>query len=171
MIVQRTGRTMAELSSSEAVRVWQRLRARFGDPELVTRDGRRRRAKLGGEPYSPGRDPHGLGAVFDDLAGAQGWTAALAQGSILAAWPKVVGPENAQHSTPESVIDGTLFVRCATTGWAQQLRFLRGQLLARIQDEFPDAGVTQITVRGPDAPSVARGRWRVQGRGPRDTWG
>jgi predicted nucleic acid-binding Zn ribbon protein len=34
-----------------------------------------------------------------------------------------------------------------------------------------DGTVEVIEVRGPQAPSWSRGRWRVKGRGPRDTYG
>jgi predicted nucleic acid-binding Zn ribbon protein len=77
----------------------------------------------------------------------------------------------ADHAVPESFEDGLLRIRCSSTTWATQLRFMSRELLARLHEVLGPEAVTRIEVRGPTAPSWSHGRRRVPGRGPRDTYG
>lgn len=164
---------MAERGETEAERVWMRIRARFGDPSITTRDGRRRarRDPESSQPFAPGRDPLGVDSVLDRFVRDVGWTAELAQGAVLAEWPRIVGPENAARTEPVGIEDGTLVVRCVSTAWAQQMRLLRANIVTMLRESFPDSKVESIRFVGPDVPSFARGPRSVRGRGPRDTWG
>jgi predicted nucleic acid-binding Zn ribbon protein len=67
--------------------------------------------------------------------------------------------------------DGVLVVRTDSTAWATQVRLCTPVLLARLAEEYAEARVDRVSVRGPDAPSWGRGPRRVPGRGPRDTYG
>lgn len=158
---------------TEAERVWMRLRARFGDPSITTRDGRRRsrRDPEASQPFGKGRDPLGIDDVLDRFVRDAGWTGVLAQGAVLAEWERIVGPENATRTQPVAIEDGQLVVRCQSTAWAQQMRLLRTDITTRLMATFPEAGVTGIRFLGPDVPSFSRGPRSVRGRGPRDTWG
>ena len=51
------------------------------------------------------------------------------------------------------------------------LGLMRTDLLTRILDRYPGAGVEMIRFQGPDAPTWKRGPRSVPGRGPRDTYG
>ena len=164
---------MRELAATEAERVWLRLRAKLGDPEVVSRDGRRRarRDPEASVPFGKGRDPRALGDVLGGFADDQGWTSTLARADVMVHWPELVGADNAEKTQPESFVDGVLTVRCASTAWTQQMRILRAETTTRILQRFPDCGLTQLRFIGPDLPSFQRGRRSVPGRGPRDTWG
>ncbi|MFC7431716.1 MULTISPECIES: DUF721 domain-containing protein [unclassified Agrococcus] len=156
----------------EPERVWMRIRARFGDPAITTKDGRTRaRRAIGSEPFTAGRDPVGLGGVLDRMVADAGWQGEMAQGGVLAEWPRIVGAENAERTTPEGIEDGLLVVRCVSTAWAQQMRLMRADITSRILTTFPDAGVVGIRFVGPEQPTFLRGPRVVRGRGPRDTWG
>lgn len=164
---------MRELAPTEPERVWLRMKAKFGHPDFVSRDGRRRSKRDPGAsvPFGKGRDPRGLGDVLAGFTEERGWTTTLAQADVMAHWPELVGEENADRTEPVAFEDGVLTVRCASTAWTQQMRILRAETTTRILARFPDSGLTQVRFIGPDLPSFNRGRRSVPGRGPRDTWG
>ncbi|MFT4285848.1 MAG: DciA family protein [Protaetiibacter sp.] len=166
--------TGAERREPEHIAVYRRVRRVFGDPESRSADARRRDRASREEttvPYGTGRDPRGLDAVLDSLTSAMGWQSPLAKSELLVAWPELVGVEVAAHADPVSVEDGLLTVRCDSTAWAQQLRSMRTNVLARIAERHPAAGIESIRFLGPDAPSWKRGPRAIPGRGPRDTYG
>ncbi|MFZ4894316.1 DUF721 domain-containing protein [Plantibacter sp. Mn2098] len=161
-------------SAELAVSVYGRFKDLFGG-ERVGRD-RARREKAAARtvdsvPYGPGRDPKGLGDVFENLTTRLGWDSPLAQHDLLANWAVVSGDENAQHSEPLSIADGVLVVQCDSTAWATQLRHMRHDILVQISERYPQAGVESIRFQGPGAPSWKKGPRSIPGRGPRDTYG
>ncbi|GIF08823.1 hypothetical protein Asi03nite_63610 [Actinoplanes siamensis] len=145
----------------------------------AARQPRRRGGAGGGEKrlrgYSgPGpdpRDPQLFGAVLQRLMKARGWERPTAEATVLGSWEKVVGPDVAAHSRPVKLDAGVLTVEAESTAWATQLRMLTGQLLKQIAGEVGHNVVTRLNIHGPAAPSWSRGPRRVQGRGPRDTYG
>ncbi|ROP63497.1 putative nucleic acid-binding Zn ribbon protein [Curtobacterium sp. PhB130] len=159
---------------TEPSRVYQHLKAVFGDPTKRGVDARRRRAKeidADTVPYGRGREPKGLGDIVGSLAAELGWTEPLARSELFVDWPSVVGDELAKHSQPVTIEDGALVIRCDSTAWATQLRLMRASVTTTIAERHPEAGVESIRVSGPDAPTWKRGLRTVQGRGPRDTYG
>jgi predicted nucleic acid-binding Zn ribbon protein len=157
----------------ESARVYLRLKRLFGGAATRrTRRDRRRDPDGGGSmPFTPGREPRGLGQVMDSLTAELGWTSPLAQSELIASWPELVGEGTAEHSSPAGIEEGVLTVRCESTAWATQLRLMRAELFTRIAERFPDAGIETIRFQGPDVPSWKRGPRSIPGRGPRDTYG
>lgn len=162
-----------QLPATEPERVWLRLKTVMGNPEVVTRDGRRRSRRDPGAsvPFGVGRDPKPLGDVLGGFTDDRGWTGPLAKASVMAHWGEIVGDENASRTEPIGFEDGVLTVRCASTAWTQQMLILRAEATTRILERFPDCGLTALRFIGPSVPSFQRGRRSVPGRGPRDTWG
>jgi predicted nucleic acid-binding Zn ribbon protein len=128
--------------------------------------GRKRRAPL----RDPG-EPMKFGAAIQKLVNERGWEETTANAGVLANWAAVVGEEIAQHCQPVSLVDGELVVVAESTAWATQLRMLSKTLLARVRDHAGEGVATKVVVRGPTQPDWRRGPRRVQGRGPRDTYG
>jgi predicted nucleic acid-binding Zn ribbon protein len=128
-------------------------------------------------PESSGRrerqdDPQALTSAISGLISEQGWELAAATGALFGHWAQIVGPELANHTKPETLIDGELTVTADSTAWATQLRLLAGQLVHRLNVELGDGAVRRVKVRGPASAQRRRGEWRVRGgRGPRDTYG
>ncbi|GAA1957419.1 DUF721 domain-containing protein [Agromyces allii] len=160
-------------AESESLRVYQHFREVFGGQPRTggARLRRKVRERSGSEPFTPGRDPKPLGDAIDGLTSQLGWSAPLSQHELLASWSSLVGDEIAAHSEPIGIEHGVLQVRCESTAWATQLRILRADLVTRILDGFPEAGVESIRFQGPDAPTWKRGPRSIPGRGPRDTYG
>ena len=120
---------------------------------------------------TPG-DPTLISNVLNNLIQERDWNSGLAEGTLFATWPQVVGPEIALHTTPLSMLDGRLLVQCSSTAWATQLNLVGPSLLETIRSSAPGALVDSLEFIGPTAPSWKRGlRTISNGRGPRDTYG
>jgi len=117
------------------------------------------------------RDPQPLGRAVRDLAKKRGWSAHVAEGTVLGHWPAVVGQHIADHTTPIGLSDGVLSVAAESTAWATQLRMVQAQLLAKIAAAVGNGVVTSLKITGPAAPSWRKGPRHIAGRGPRDTYG
>lgn len=148
------------------------LRLRGLEPSARAKRRRRRRTDDDeNQPFTAGRDPHGVGELIADLAEQAGWGPQLAREDLVRQWREVAGDETAQHAEPVALGDGTLTVQCDSTAWAKNLHLMRAPILTEIVNRFPDAGVHSIRFVGPDVPSWKWGPRAVPGRGPRDTYG
>ncbi|MFT4295274.1 MAG: DciA family protein [Micropruina sp.] len=129
-------------------------------------------AKPSRQPKRNAGDPQPLGEAMDELIASRGWSTQVSLHHLLGRWADLVGPVNAEHSTPEGFDNTVLTVRTDSTAWATNLRMLAPTVVARLNDQLGDGTVTRIVVKGPDAPSWKHGRRSVRdGRGPRDTYG
>ena len=117
------------------------------------------------------RDPMLFGAAIARLVAERGWQDTSSAAGVLANWAQVVGPEIADHCQPTSLVDGELVIVAESSAWATQLRLLTKSLQVRICQHAGAGIVTKVVVRGPVQPDWRRGPRRVQGRGPRDTYG
>jgi len=117
------------------------------------------------------RDPQTLDTNLGRLVAEQGWGTELRVHGVFSRWAAIVGDEVAAHAQPEAFADGRLAVRTDSTAWATQMKLLAPDLVRRLNDVLGDGTVEIVDVRGPQAPKWARGRYRVKGRGPRDTYG
>ena len=94
--------------------------------------------KIEERTQTPG-DPTLISNVLNDLIAQRDWNSGLAEGTLFATWPQVVGPEIAEHTTPLSLLDGRLLVQCSSTAWATQLNLVGPSLLERIRSCAPGA--------------------------------
>jgi predicted nucleic acid-binding Zn ribbon protein len=169
---------LAELRGPDLVRAalaQARASARAKGLAPGAKPSRRRRAaddRSGSGPDA--RDPLLVGAAIRRLVAERGWEDTTTAAGVIANWDKLVGPEIADHSQPESLVDGVLVLVAESTAWATQLRLLTRTMQALLRDRVGDGVVTSIVVRGPAQPDWRKGPRRVQGpgaRGPRDTYG
>ena len=117
------------------------------------------------------RDPSLLGDQLDRLLDERGWQADVTVGGVIGRWADIVGPDIATHVAPVA-FDGTILaVKADSTAWATQMRLLTSMVLGRIEAEVGAGIVTELVVHGPAAPSWVKGKLRVKGQGPRDTYG
>jgi len=154
--------------------VVNRLRAAAGRRGLRpgVRPVRRKPKDVVPTQFSDGRDPVSLGEIAERIMAERGWDEPLRAGGVLGNWEKIVGPQVSENCVPESLNDdGVLVVRARTTAWATQMKLLTPKLLRRIEDEVGAEVVVEVRVLGPAGPSWGRGKRRVKGRGPRDTYG
>ncbi|MFM6963220.1 MAG: DUF721 domain-containing protein [Micrococcales bacterium] len=139
----------------------------------LSRDAKRIREKEKNpsKPFDKGRDPITAASSIDAIFEKYRWQGKLAEADLFNRWSELVGDVNAENSKPETLVDGTLTVRCRTTAWATQLRLMQAEILDRVIDGYPKLGVETLKFLGPDAPSWKKGPRSVPGRGPRDTYG
>lgn len=135
-----------------------------------TRPGGRKKSAHPNVTHGKGRDPAEVTTTVDRLVAMMGWRGRITISSVLARWEEIVGADIATHCQPEKFLDGELTVRADSTTWATQLRYLLPQIERRLAQEVGEGMVTAIHIQGPTSRKMT-GKWRVQGRGPRDTWG
>jgi predicted nucleic acid-binding Zn ribbon protein len=140
----------------------------------LSRDAKRiieKKKKGGTRPFDKGREPSSASSTLDALINDFKWTGEIGEAELFNSWSKIVGEDTAAKSTPETLIDGILTVRCSSTAWATQLRLMRETILEKLKADYPSLPVTEIKLLGPAGPSFKRGPRSVPGRGPRDTYG
>lgn len=140
-------------------------RARGTAPRSALRPVKRQRVS------GDARDPMRFGQAIQKLVSERGWEDTTVRADVLANWEKVVGPEIADHCRPQSLDDGELVLIAESTAWATQIRLLTKTLMARVREHAGEGVVTKVVVRGPAQPDWRKGKLRVAGRGPRDTYG
>ena len=117
------------------------------------------------------RDPQTMDETLGRFVSEQGWETELRVHGVFSRWEAIVGHDVGQHVTPESFADGRLVVRTDSTAWATQMKLLAPDVICRLNEVLGGDTVRVIDVEGPRGPSWKRGRLRVKGRGPRDTYG
>lgn len=121
------------------------------------------------------RDPQSVEAVLQRWVRDHGLEQQVAEGGLAARWAEIVGPQVAEHVTPDGVrstpAGRELVLRADSTAWATQVKLLLPQLSARLEEALGPGVVDRITVVGPAPPRRSPGPRRVPGPGPRDTYG
>lgn len=136
------------------------------------RTGGKRRVRAA-KPSRPQRDdPSPLADLLGQVVHEQGWEDQLAATRVFTDWPRIVGPEVAQHSEVIAFEDGVVEIKAASTAWSTELKFLAPRIVAKLNAELGEGSVRRIQVSGPRAPSWKKGPRSIRGaRGPRDTYG
>ena len=154
------------MTTPEARNVYHRLRQRFGGYAPPRKKGPQE-----SEPFGSFRDPGSMSDALSELSQSMGWSEGLARAELAEHWSDIVGDDIALHAVPVGFRDSVLEVQCDSSAWATQLRLMRKSLLEALAEKFPDAGVADISLKVPGAPSWKHGSRSVPGRGPRDTYG
>lgn len=138
---------------------------------LRRRKGPRLTPRISSSAHPDDRDPQTLDSTLGRFVTEQGWQTELRVHGVFTRWPAIVGKDVAEHVTPESYADGRLVVRTDSTAWATQMKLLAATVVRRLNEELGDGTIEVIDVLGPHVPNWTSGRFRVKGRGPRDTYG
>lgn len=120
---------------------------------------------------TPAGEPTSFGEALEELLADRGWQGDAAVAAVTANWEAAVGADVAAHCRPVSLRSGVLTITAESTAWATQIRLLSTPLIARIAEAFGAGLVRSVVVHGPSGPTWKHGPRRVQGRGPRDTYG
>ncbi len=73
-------------------------------------------------------------------------------------WEEAVGPELAARARPLSVRGGVLTVGVTSSAWAQQLSFLRTEILSRLNAHLADTPLKAIRIRAVEPEPSPAGR-------------
>ena len=91
------------------------------------------------------KKPEALGNIVASWLDGSGLAERVDQASIIPEWPKLVGPQIAQVTTPQSIsANGTLFVQVTTNAWMNELSLLEPELLRSLNAGGKRAPVRRI---------------------------
>src|SRR2546422_9059084 len=80
-----------------------------------------------------GNRPTAVGEALRSYLARSGLATRLAHAQVIPDWPRLVGPQIAQVTVPESVTpDGTLVVRVATSAWMTEWQLMGPKIIAAI---------------------------------------
>ncbi len=75
-----------------------------------------------------------IGDVLFPLLKKRGMASRIEDNAIRKLWPKAVGSKIASQTNPDSLRNGTLFVKTVSSVWVQQLHFMREEILTKINN-------------------------------------
>ena len=61
-------------------------------------------------------------------------TSKIEENALLKLWPKAVGPQIASQTQPDSLRNGTLFVKTVSSVWVQQLHFMKEEIRSKLNE-------------------------------------
>ena len=94
-----------------------------------------------GGGHARGSEPKRLG---DILSAALGRMATSEQGRAYAAWTRAAGEQVASGARPRHFSRGVLTVECTSSVWANELTYLGGQILKRMDELAPEHPVKRF---------------------------
>ncbi len=102
--------------------------------------------------------PTNIGDIFSGLFKDMQAESHLELGSIQKSWQQVVGDKIACRTSPATIRKGVLFVNVTSSMWVQELHFLRGAILEKLNATLKQTKLTDIrfsigTVPGAQHPS------------------
>lgn len=97
--------------------------------------------------HRPRRDePAPLAALLKTVRARPGWAARLEGARIHSCWVEVAGEQLARHAEPVRLAGGVLVVRAVSPAWAEQVRYLAGDLARQANAVLGPGSVRQVTV-------------------------
>jgi predicted nucleic acid-binding Zn ribbon protein len=98
------------------------------------------------------RKPEAIGRIVANVLGQRGLAERVEQAAVIPEWAKLVGPQIAAVTQPQSITaDATLFVHVTTNAWMTELSLLEPELLRSLNAKS-------------GRPPVRRIRWVLSGR-------
>jgi hypothetical protein len=128
-----------------------------------------------GSHRAGGSDPKRLG---DILSASLGRMATSDQARAYAAWARAAGEQVASGAHPRNFSRGVLTVECTSSVWANELTYLGGQILRRMDDVAPGHPVKRFRFvikhaarRQEEDPPAAKEESRYERPAPADLAG
>jgi predicted nucleic acid-binding Zn ribbon protein len=116
-------------------------------------------------PADDHRPPVHVASTVERVLRHLGAPSVSALETVFGQWEALVGERVAAHATPVAVADGRLTVRAEDPAWASQLRWLEGDLVARLGQALGPGVVRAIDVRiGPENRPRSGRSGRSRGR-------
>lgn len=89
--------------------------------------------------------PEPIGNIVASWLGESGLADRVEQAAIIPDWPKLVGPQIASVTTPQSIsANGTLFVHVTTNAWMNELSLLEPELLRSLNAKADRVPIRKI---------------------------
>ncbi len=81
---------------------------------------------------NPQARPQPIGEILFSAFKKRGMAAPLQDNAFIKLWPKAVGEQIAGQTQPDRLHAGTLFVRTTSSGWVQQLHFMKEDIRQKL---------------------------------------
>ena len=85
-----------------------------------------------------------IGDVLFPLLKKRGLTSKIEENALLKLWPRAVGPQIASKTKPDSLRNGTLFVKTVSSVWVQQLHFVKDDILDKLNQLYEKSAIKEI---------------------------
>jgi hypothetical protein len=85
-----------------------------------------------------------IGEVLFSVLKRKGMTSKIEENALLKFWPKAVGPQIASKTQPDCLRNGTLFVKTVSSVWVQQLHFIKGEILDKLNQLSGKSAIKEI---------------------------
>jgi predicted nucleic acid-binding Zn ribbon protein len=91
------------------------------------------------------KKPEPIGSIVASWLGTSGLAKRVDQAGIIPDWPKLVGPQIAKVTLPQSIsANGTLYVHVTTNAWMNELSLLEPELLRSLNADTQRVPVRRI---------------------------
>jgi predicted nucleic acid-binding Zn ribbon protein len=92
----------------------------------------------------PLKAPLAIGEVLENVLQRKGIAKKMAQYTVFEEWRNIVGETIARCAVPQKVQGSTLVVRAKNAAWANELAFMKPQILKKIRESSPDSLIEDI---------------------------
>ncbi len=93
------------------------------------------------------KGPGSIGDIIPAVLRILGLEGRMDEGRLVKDWSLIVGDLLALKSSPLEIRDGVLTIEVRDNSWMQEIRFHQKRIIEKINDRFPDLGVTAIRLR------------------------
>ncbi len=98
-----------------------------------------------------------VGTLLNEVLGESGLGDKLSRYQAWLVWDQLVGEQIAQRARPLRIRQNVLEVQVDHPVWMQQLQMLKPKILEKINQQIPNAGITDIYLRkGKTIPTPAK---------------
>ncbi len=103
-------------------------------------------------PRPPMKKAEQVGALLKQVLGNQGLGDQLSRYQAWLVWDQLVGEQIARRARPLRLRQNVLEVQVDHPVWMQQLQMLKPKILEKINQQIPNAGITDIYLRKSNTP-------------------
>jgi hypothetical protein len=105
---------------------------------------------------APMKQAEQVGKLLKQVLGDKGMDDRLSRYQAWLIWDKVVGEQIAQRARPLRFRQGVLEVQVDHPVWMQQLQMLKPKILEKLNQQLPNADITDIYLRKAPTPYAKR---------------
>ena len=88
--------------------------------------------------------PEAISEILAGVLKGRGFDKKIKQYSVFNIWEDLVGPTISKQTEPQKVQGETLVVLAKNASWVQELSFMKGMMLKKIQEKIPNSGIVDI---------------------------
>jgi predicted nucleic acid-binding Zn ribbon protein len=85
-----------------------------------------------------------VSTILSQVLKDKGIAKKIVQYSIFEVWEEIVGTTIAKHTEPLRVVGDTLVVKTKNPAWANELTFMKPEILKKIHKHIPDGSIKEI---------------------------